>query len=97
VSCLFDIRVALLLSERPAAVVIVSSQEAVDFDDVNPQQQVRVIGRIRPAVGCDADDTFVDGVDDVDRALRHLLGAEGRLGEKSTGALQAAPGVAAES
>src|SRR5665811_1093152 len=89
--------VAFLRRQWPTAVVLECGQETVDLDDVDPQQEVRIVGCIGRAVRCGADDALVYGVDDVDGALGHLLGPECRFGEERTRALQPAPGIATKS
>ena len=88
------ISVTTALVEWMGPVELMSEQEAVDFCDVHPLQQVRVGGVIGPAVGGDTAHPLVDAAHPVHRALRVGGGAESGHGQKGAGALQSAPGVA---
>lgn len=70
-------------------------QEAVDLGDMDPLEQVRVVGPVRSAVGCHAFDPAVDAADPVHCTLRVGGGAEGGHGQEGAGALQASPRIAA--
>ena len=91
-----DVVVALGAVERALPEPTVGGEEAVDLRDVDPGQQVGVVGGVAPAVGGDAHHTTVHGPHLGAGRLGLLDRPVGRAGEEVGGALEAAPGVAAE-
>ena len=73
---------------------IVGGEKAVDFCDMDPSKQVRIVGGIRPAVWSATDDTPVHPMHHVDRSLG--LGRRTERGgrEKVSGSLQPPPRIA---
>ena len=71
------------------------AQEAVDLGDVDPAQQVWVVGAVRAAVGGGAVDGAMNGADAGDGAFGDVDRPEGGGGEELAGPLQAAPRIAA--
>ena len=65
-----DVLVPLGADQRTFAVAIVGGEEAVELRDVDPFQEVRVVGGVRPTIGGGADDSIVDSMHRVDRSLR---------------------------
>ena len=90
-----DVLVTAGLVERPLAVDLVRQEEALHLGHVHPEQQVRVGGVVRRAVGHRPAHAVVDGPDDVDRLLGVVLGAERGDREEAAGAGEPAPHVAA--
>ena len=64
-----DVPVAFGADEGLFTVAIVGSEEAVEFGEVHPLEQVRVVGRVGPAVGRLPRDSFVYAMDGVDGLL----------------------------
>ena len=91
-----DVLVPFGRRQRLGAEPAVRLEEHHDLGHVHPRQQVRIVGGVRPAVGCRALDAFVDGAHRVDRLLGVVDGPERRDGEEVAGAGQPPPRVAAE-
>jgi predicted PurR-regulated permease PerM len=90
-----DVLVPLVADQRVLAIAVVGGEEAVEFGDVDPGEQVRVVCCVRPAVASRPDDSFVHAVHDVDGLLRLRRGPERRSGEEVGSALQPAPRIVA--
>ena len=75
--------------------MIVGDEEAVEFGEMHPPQQVRVVGGVRATVVGDADHVRVHPADDLDRPFRLRGRPERRGGDEVGGALQPAPRIAA--
>ena len=67
---LSDVLVGLLGVELGRTVPTMSGEEAVDLAHVHPSQQVRIVRRVRSAIGCCALYPVVHGTDRGDRSLR---------------------------
>jgi len=89
------VAIAVGADQRLLSVPVVNTEEAVELGDVHPQQQVRIVGRVRLPVGRRAGHSLVHPVDHIDRPLRLGGGPECRGREEVGGALQATPGIAA--
>lgn len=88
-----DVLVALGLIQRLFTESLVRTQETVDFGNVYPPQQVRVVGRIGPTVGCSSPYPSVNCANAGHGFLGGTRRAEGCRGEKVGRALKAAPRV----
>ena len=88
-----DVPVGVDRCERCVAIALVGAQEAVHQRVVDPAEQMRIVGRVGPAVGCRSDHGLVDPTDD-GHCLRGLFGGpeRGRT-HVGTGAPQPAGGV----
>lgn len=92
-----DVAVAVVLVQSAGTVALVGAQETVDLGEVHPAQQVRVVGSIRPTVGCPSAYPLVHGADAGDHLLRVAGGAERGHRQEGAGALQPTPRVTAVS
>ena len=90
-----DVLVALVADQRMFAVTIVRGEEAVEFGDVNPLEQVRVVRLVPATVGSDARDAFVHSVHGVDGTLRLRRRTERGRRQEVGRALQSPPRIGA--
>jgi glycosyl transferase family 87 len=90
-----DVRIPLGGVEPTRAIALISPQEAVDFGDMNPAEQMRVGSVVRPAVGRHATNPLMNRPDAGDHIFRVSGGTERGDRQKRAGALQPAKRVAA--
>lgn len=87
--------ISLVADEGLFTESVVRRQEAVEFGDVHPSKQVRIIRCVRLAVTSRANDAFVHAVHDLHCPLGLGRRPERRRGEKVSGALEPTPRIMA--
>ena len=90
-----DVLVAFGADQRSVAVAVVGSQEAVEFGDVHPLEQMWIVRRVRLATLRGTHDVPVDSMDPVDCSLGLRRRSETGGRQEIGGPLETPPGIAA--
>ncbi len=92
--CICDVSVAVGADQRVIAMTVVRGEKAVEFGDVHPLEQVRIVGCVRLTARGDAVHAAVYPMDPVDGSLGLRGRAEGGGSQEVGRALQTPPRIA---